>query len=53
MLATLRTVRAIFHRAKHRADKNAVTGFFTYGSRTQTFQEIADLNPGRHRLQAA
>jgi hypothetical protein len=46
-------LRAIFHRAKHRAPKNAESGWFTYGNHTLTFQQLAEDKPGRHRLQAA
>lgn len=44
------TLRAIFHRAKHRAGKDAETGTFTYGEYFLTFKQIADQTPGRHRL---
>jgi hypothetical protein len=46
-------LRAIFHRAKHRAEKGAETGSFTYGRHTLTFQQLAEARPGRHRLRAA
>jgi hypothetical protein len=48
------TLRAIFHRAKHRAPKTAETGWFTYGRHTMTFQTLAEeQRPGRHRLRTA
>lgn len=48
----LKTLRAICHRPKHRAAKDAVTGSFTYGPHTLTFQQLADQPSGRHHLRA-